>query len=191
MSKLDQLLDRIDPSRTIDETASRADDALNSFRLETARITDWEKFKMCTAEFFCHVDNAVLRLHPRRSVALEFDWSRACQIYEKEYGSNGEKAAFEMARTGNEGGLYAILKTLAKRMAEEYAGNEIRARISHCWNDLSVDERLTVTDEYLEKYGHLLPSELTEGGAVRIRANMSKVLEEHPRLIHALRQTGH
>ena len=34
-----------------------------------------------------------------------------------------EKAAFEMARTGNEGGLYAVLKAIAGQLAEEYAEN--------------------------------------------------------------------
>ena len=189
-TRLDQLLDRIAPPRTIDETASRTDRALNSFRLKTALITDWEEFKACTAEFYCHVENTVLRLNPRRSVDLEFDWSRASRLYEREYGSSGEKAAFEIARTGNEGGLYAALKALARRMAEEYAGNEISARISRFLGELSVDEHLAMADEYLEKFGHLLPSELTDGSAARIRANMAKVLEEHPRLVRALRQVG-
>jgi len=55
---------------------------------------------------------------------------------------------------------------------------------------LSVEEQLAASTEYLQKYGHLLPSELTEGSAARIRANLPKVLEEHPHLIQRLRQVG-
>jgi hypothetical protein len=108
----------------------------------------------------------------------------------KEYGTNGEKAAFEMVRTGSEGGLYAVLKAVARRMINEYAGNEISARISYFWENLSVDEQIEATEEYLGKYGHLLPSELTEGSAARIRANFIKVLEEHPNLIKRMRDVA-
>ncbi|MBW1744312.1 MAG: hypothetical protein JRJ47_12930 [Deltaproteobacteria bacterium] len=108
----------------------------------------------------------------------------------KIYGFNGEKAAMEIARTGKEGGIYGILKRIAKQMIEKYAGNEIRAKISHYWHPLSTDEQLDATDEYLEKYGHLFPSELTEGTAVRIKAGFVKVLEQHPHLIMRLRKVG-
>jgi hypothetical protein len=54
----------------------------------------------------------------------------------KEYGPNGEKAAFEMVRTGTQGGQYAVLKSIAKQMINDYAGTGIRARISHYWTSL-------------------------------------------------------
>ena len=50
------------------------------------------------------------------------------------------------------------------------------------------DEKFEVMGEYISKHGHLLPSELTEGSAVRIKMNFIKVLEEHPRLIKKLRK---
>ena len=75
-------------------------------------------------------------------------------------------------------------------MVEEYAGNEISARVCHFWNDLSLDEKLEVPKEYVRKYGHLMPSEITEGMAVRVLINFRKVLEEHPRLVAGLRQVG-
>jgi len=108
----------------------------------------------------------------------------------KEYGLNGDKAAFEMARTGVEGGFYSVLKAVANRMMEEYIGNEITAKISSFWYALSTDEKFAVTEEYLSKYGHLLPPELTEGSAARVKADFVKVLEEHARMIKRLRNIG-
>jgi hypothetical protein len=108
----------------------------------------------------------------------------------KEYGTNGEKAAFEMVRTGSEGGLYKVLKGVAKQMIDENAGNEIIARITYFWDNLTVDEKIEVTNEYIYKYGHLPPSELTEGSAARIRANFIKVLKEHPKLIKRMKKIG-
>jgi hypothetical protein len=125
-----------------------------------------------------------------RSPDPDIEWGRCFAILFKEYGPNGEKAAMEIARTGKEGGMYSILKKIAKGMIEEYAGNEIRAKISHYWHPLSTEQKLAATEEYLEKHGHLLPSELTEGTAVRIKAEFIKVLEQHPRLISRLKKVG-
>ena len=108
----------------------------------------------------------------------------------EEYGVNGEKAAFEMVRTGTEGGLYRVLKAVAGRIIADCAENKIAARISNFWETLSIDERLAVSQEYLDKYGHLLPSELTSGSAARVRANFLQVLQEHPNTVKRLRNIG-
>ena len=83
-----------------------------------------------------------------------------------------------------------MLKKLARRIARQYGEREVAAKIGTWWDTLSVDERLAATEEYLEKHGHLLPSELTEGSAARIRANFPKVLEEHARLVQRMHRVG-
>ena len=190
MTKLDELLGQIAPERTLDETARRATEALNSFCVDSAVVDDWDAFTGLMAELFCHIENTVLRLSPGRSVSLEFDWGRCAKALTKKYGARGEKTAFEIARTGNEGGLYAILKAVADQMAEDYAGNEISARVGRFWQEAPAEEKLASADEYIEKFGHLLPSELTENGGVRIKMGLQKVLEQHPRLIRKLRGIG-
>jgi len=189
-TELDNLLASIDPARTLDEVTRRVDNAMNAFPMTAGMVGEWEEFKVVLARFWCQLENAVLRLDPPREPHPGFDLERACHALEAEYGPNGYKAAFEMARTGNEGGLYAVLKTIAKRLIEKYACNEIRSRIDHYWGSLSVDERLAAPAEYIGKFGHHLPSELTEGSAVRIGANFPRVLEEHVRLMQRLRQIG-
>lgn len=189
-TKLERLLESIDPEIVSNETARRADQAIDSFSVDEGKSTVWDEFQALMARFLCHVENAVLRLNPQRSVDFYMDWGRCCQLLVKEYGPNGEKAAFEMTRTGAEGGLYSVLKAVARRLAENYTQNEISAKISHYWNSLSADEMYDATTEYLQKYGHLLPSEITEGSAARIRANFLKVLEQHPKLINKMRGVG-
>lgn len=189
-TKLDRLLNSIDPVRTQDQVSSRVDEAMNSFHVESGIIHQWEDYKVVLTNFFCHVENIVLRIYPPRRAAPDTDWGRCCQLIRQEYGPNGEKAAFEMIRTGSEGGLYAVLKAVAKRMIDTYAGNEISARINRYWQHLSTDEKIAAPQEYVRKYGHLLPSELTEGSAARILVNFTKVLEEHPNLIKRMRNIG-
>jgi len=189
-TRLDVLLESIDPTRTLDEVSSRVDNAMNSFHAFTTTIQKWDDFKHLLTDFHWHVQKTILKSRLSRSPDPDIEWGRCFAILFKEYGPNGEKAAMEITRTGKEGGVYSVLRKIAKRMIEEYAGNEIRARISHYWYPLSTEQKLAATEEYLEKYGHLLPSELTEGTAVRIKAEFIKVLEQHPRLISRLRKVG-
>lgn len=189
-TKLDRLLESIDPARTLDEVSGRADDAVNSFRMESTIIDDWQEFRKVLTKFYRHVENVILRIRSGFSGDPDIDWGRCCMLLREEYGANGEKAAFEIARTGVEQGLYVVLQAVAERMINDYTGNETEAKISAFWENLSSDEKLAVSKEYLDKYGHLLPSELTEGSAARIRANFLRVLGEHPRTIRRLRGIG-
>ena len=190
-TKLEQLIDRIDPKVTLDSTAALADKALNTFSFGSGQITDRKEFEDYLTEFFCHVDSNVLGLSKSfNSAHRNFQWGRCRIILSHIYGDNGMMTAFDMARTGKAGGLYAVLKAIALRMAEEYAENRIGAIVSDYWKKLTLDEQLSVTDEYLKKHGHLLPSELTEDGAVRLRANFPKVLAQHPEIIRKIRRLG-
>ena len=136
------------------------------------------------------MENTTLRIRSGFSADPEIDWGRCYYLLVKEFGLNGEKAAFEMVRTGVEQGLYGVLRAIARRMIDEYSGNEIAARIATFWESLSTDEKLAASKEYLDKYGHLLPSELTSGSAARIRFNFLQVLKEHPGMMKRLRNIG-
>jgi len=189
-SKLAVLVERIAPDRTLDEVAQRVDRALNSYSGPAVRITDFGEFRRCVIDFVGHVEAGVGRFQEPIDADRGFLWGRCLQLLIKEYGPNGEKAAFEMARTGTEGGIYRVLKDLGRRLSDLYAENEIAARIAHYWNGLSIEEKLAAPDEYLERFGHLLPSELTEGSAGRVRADFPKVLREHPALKQRLSGIG-
>ena len=189
-SRLDRLLESIHPAHVLDEVDKRADDAINGFPLRSGLVTDWGRFRACLIDFMKHVECHLLRLRKTVGMDMDFDWGRCTQILMRLYGANGEKAAFEMARTGNDGGLFAVLRRMARNMAEDCATNEIRAKVLGYWHGLSVDQQLAAAEEYLAKYGHLLPSELTEGSAGRVRANLPKVLREHPRMMQRLGRIG-
>jgi len=189
-TELGQLLWQLDPQRTIEPAFQRADEAVNSFATESAQITEWDRFRDCMARFVVHVESCVLRLRRPVRSAFDLEWGRAVAVLTKIYGRNGEKAAFEMARTSNEGGLYGVLKAVAMRLAEDMSKNEIASRVRTFWKDHTPAEVLAASQEYLAKYGHLLPSELTEDSAARLRANFLKVLENHPELVQRLHRVG-
>lgn len=192
-AKLDRLLEAIHPERTVAEVARRTDDALNAFSVASVQITDWDCFRRLMIRFVAHVEAHLLGhtgSPARRTADIDFEWGRCCQMLSAVYGPNGEKAAFEMARTGNEGGLCDVLRKTAQAVSEPFVDSAIKAKVHEFWSGLSTQAQLDVAHEYLRQYGHLLPSELTEGSAARIKANMMKVLEQHPRMMHQLSTIG-
>jgi hypothetical protein len=132
----------------------------------------------------------VLKIRTDIPDGTEYYWSRCSGILNNAFGPSGFKTAFEMVRTGKNGGLYQILKIIAEHMAENYAQNEISARIYTYWESLTVDEKLAATDEYLHNYGHLLPAEFTDGSAARLKVHFPEVLKEHPKTIQRMRRVG-
>ncbi len=189
-TKLDRLLAFISPEKTIVKTFNRANEAINTFHVGTAQIQQWHEFRYCLAEFLRHVDACTLRLQCPVNTSWEGYWGDCVSLLHGIYGPNGEKAAFEMARTGNEGGLYGVLKAVAMHRAQQYADNEISAKVITYLNSLSIDQEHQACSEYVAKYGHLLPSEITEGNALRIRANFRKVLEKHPHMLLKFQGVG-
>ena len=187
---LDKLLDTLDPARVLDQVSMRVDEAVNSFPMPDVPVGSWDQFRACLVSFVAHVEAKALRLPAPVRADPDYAWGRCVRMLMAKYGGAGDKAAFEMARTGNEGGLYGVLKTLAWQIAEQMARTEIRARVNTYWDQLSTDQRLAASQEYLRNYGHLLPSELVEASAARIRALLPNVLEEHPRILQRLHKIG-
>jgi len=115
----------------------------------------------------------------------------ASNILNKIYGNNGEQVAYEMSNTGIEGGLYRVLKDITSQRIQYYNSNAVSARVTAFLNTLSTDERFEITNEYISRYGSLLPSEFTEGTGLTIGASkLHQILSQHPDLIRRMGQIG-
>ncbi len=187
-TSLQRLLSQLDPDETLDPIDRRADAAINSFRVRSATIESWSRFEELMADFWLHVFCGILGARKDAEYPKDYVRGRALQVLGELYGVNGPKAAFEYARTGNEGGLYRVLKDVARHVADELARNQIATRVCSYWDGLTADEKIAASSEYLREFGRFLPSELTEEGAIRIRANFWRVLERHPALVRRMRR---
>ncbi|MBT5609952.1 MAG: hypothetical protein HOJ57_28695 [Lentisphaerae bacterium] len=184
---LTKLLGKMDA--IIDGVSSRADHGFNTFPFGASMITDWNTYVAELARFFCHVECAILD-SGGREVNLKFDFWRCCKLLQKDFGRNSDKAVFELVRTGYEGGMLKVLKSAARRMAEDYADKQILVLVSLYWERRSPNELFSDATEYIKQYGALLPEEFTEGAAARIRTNFFEVLKQHPHLMQRMRQIG-
>lgn len=187
-TKLESLLINISPEETIDKTQAAADNALNSFSIDSANINTFDEFKELMAEFYCLVESNIIGQKKPRQMYLSIDWGRCSILLSNKYGKHrGDWAAFNIAKTGVEGGLYAVLKYVAKALAQQFTANWIGVRIGEFWDNLSHEERLAVPMEYLEKYRHILPKEILEQNPSLFVANFYRFLEYHPQIMKGLK----
>lgn len=189
-TRLDCLLEAIDPARTLDRLAWRIDEAVNSFAFASASVDSFARFEKLMADLHLHLLSRLLGLRRPPEWDQNMSWELCVELLKAEYGEQGRNTAYEMARTGADGGLYAVCKAVAQRMADDHAENLVKAKVSHYWNSLSVQEQLAAPKEYLEKYARLLPPEAVGDGAIRLRAFFPQVLSQHPHLIRRLRSLG-
>ena len=189
-SKLDILLKSLSPERTIEETNNRANEAIGTFNFDKGKVESWEEFRCCMAKFSKHLDERILKLKESLDTPLTDYWKYCIGPLLRIYGSNGDVTAFTIANTGNEGGLYAVLKAFAMYKAEEYTKNEISGRVYAYWQGLSAEEKIEAAGEYLSRYEHIIPSELLESDAPTLRNNFWQVLEKHPFIVQKLHQAG-
>ena len=124
----------------LDEVSARVHRAAVSFVGAKAQVTDFEEYQELIGQLFAHVESEVLSARSLWPAHKEMYVYRAQRLLNEAYGASGWKAAFEMARTGVEGGMRQVLATLAERMALMYARNEIRARVAVFWDEASPDE---------------------------------------------------
>ena len=112
-TKLDQLLDSIDPDRVLSPVSARVDEAINTFPIRIAQIVDWNQFKRHLTDFVVHVEQKGLRLRAPVRMSAEFEWGRCVHMLIAKYGRDGDKVSFDLARTGKDGGLYEVEKKVA------------------------------------------------------------------------------
>ena len=118
---------------------------------------------------------------------IEMNLNRALQYLKKEYPKNTIQAVYDIMSTGAEGGVYQILRTLARLMAIEISQNEITAIVVDYWKGLSSDEKLAAPEEYINKYKNILPREIVNRASARFKGSFLKVLEQHPQMIKRVR----
>lgn len=179
MTKLDTLLQKTE--NYVRDFQAKCDHCLNTFT-PSIRLKIFHDFKGVMGSYNSHFYKSCLGINPPESI--EYSWREIYSVLLNVYGRmNGEKVAFHMAITGENGGLNAVLNAVTSSLFESWAKNGINSAVCQYWCSLSSEEQLVADREYLEKYSHLLPSEFVEANGIRTTLNFTQVLNQHPWVI--------
>ena len=187
-TRLEDLIESIDPSRTIDRVSAAVDDAFNSFRNDDP-ITTFDEYCEYMSKYVQHIEQIVLGFRSNDSYDKEFFWTRYSNLVNSGSDPEAWKWNYEKITTGQDGGIYKILKDVAAKILEDRSKREISARIWNLWNSLTDDEKLDTVDEFVDLLGHLLPTKYTGGNAAYLKMNFPRVLESYPQLLMELRRS--
>jgi hypothetical protein len=187
-TRLEELIESIDPSRTIDRTSALVDDAFNSFRYENP-IRSFYDYEDYMAKFVFHIEAGVLRFGSNVPYERDLWLARYSNLVNKGHGPDAWKWNYEKILTGQNGGLYQLLKDVAAMILQDRSGREISGRVGRFWESLTYDEKLESANEFLQKFGHMLPSKYTGGGGIHLVMNLPHVLEKYPQLLMEIRRS--
>ena len=186
-TRLEELLESIDPARTIDQVSAAVDDAFNSFR-HNHPIRSFDDYRKYMSAFVQYVEQIVVKFKSNDPYDQELFWARYSNLVRNVHGPDAWKMNYEKIITGKDGGLYKLLKDVAAMILDDRSGREISARVWRFWESLTNDEKLETVDEFLRKFGHILPSEYTGGRGAYLKMNFPSVLEKYPQLLMEIRR---
>ena len=186
-TRLEDLMESIDPSRTIDRVSAAVDDAFNSFQYNNP-IRSFDDYEEYMSRFVEHIESVVLNFGSNVPDNKDFWWARYSNLVSNRHGRDAWKMNYEKIITGKDGGLYKLLKDVAAMILDDRSGREISARVWGFWESLTNGEKLETVDEFLQKFGRLLPSEYTGGGGAYLKMNFPRVLEKYPQLLMEIRR---
>lgn len=187
-TKLEELLESIDPSRTIDRVSAAVDEAFNSFEYDNP-ISSFDDYEDYMARFVESIERGVLKFGSNVPYNKDIWWARYAHLIKKGHGPDAWKWNYEKILTGKDGGAYKLLNDVAAMILEDRSGKEISARIWSFWESLTDDEKQEAADELLDNFRHMLPSEYTGvGGNLYLKMNFTRVLEKYPQLVMEIRR---
>lgn len=186
-TRLEELLESIDPVRTIDQVSAAVDDAFNSFR-HNHPIRSFDDYRKYMSAFVQYIEQIAVNFKSNDPYDQEFFWTRYSNLVTKGHGQDAWKMNYEKIITGKDGGLYKLLKDVAAMILDDRSGREISARVWGFWESLTNKEKLETVDEFLQKFGRLLPSEYTGGGGAYLKMNFPRILEKYPQLLMEIRR---
>lgn len=186
MTRLQRLLANIEPIP--DRMARRTAQAVNEYDLQAVVLNNRHLYEQELAQFYCHLECAILGID-NRVADLDFDLHRCLTLIQRKHGHNTRAAVFDVVRTGVDGGLPAVLRSVADQYSREQAENLIGMSVEAYWRNRTAVELVADMDEYVSLHPSLFPSEMKENGAVRIKGEFRAALKQHPFTIGDLRRS--
>lgn len=169
--------------------ATRVDAAVISFALQPEQVETWgrDEFEDFMGRFLRHiVCIAQIGCSPETEPWEDF-WAMFSHAIDKAYAPRGKRLALKLARTGAEGGIYAVMRKTAQELGKQWAHNRITSLISEYWETLPDEEKQAAPGEYLQTYGELLPEDVKKHITWTPWFHFPRILAQHPYTLQRMR----
>jgi len=188
VTKLDVLLQKIDPDGLdMHKMASRVDRALDGFHVKWAQVQNRDDFRECIAAFVFRVKVSPVASLWLAGTAQIHWWESGSGLLAEAYGPNGADRAYYLAAGGDNGGIHGVLRKLGTAILRHDTEAHVGRCIRDYWEQLSVVERLNAPEEYLAKWGGILPLSLRGRHGPPIGARFPEILTKHPDWLRSMR----
>ncbi len=184
MTALADLLIKLDPAEVIDGPEQRADFALNTYPLANAPIDSCQDFLHFMTLFNKNVKSCVNDFWPY----YDYAWMHreVVELFESLFGQDGASHAHIIAQSGIDGGLYGLMKQIAKHAVSDYRRRVIDYAVDDFLTGLNCEKTMEAFHEYLDRYRDYIPPELIENNGWGIKTQFEQLLRKHPYMIRNL-----
>lgn len=184
--KLEKLLEKIHPSKSIDQFEKRISRALNDFNWSSNTVDSMDESEECIIEFTM-LANLKLHKMEKENSNKNKKMSRwiAFDLLKKEFPRYTENSIYEIMSSGAEGGVYGIVKTLADLLYKDSAQGYINSRVNDYLKSRNMEQKFKDINEYKRMYEDILPADSSIDPV-----NFKEVLQQHPWIIKRRRDRG-
>lgn len=184
MADLRGLLIALDEQTITEKVSARHDLARERYKVSSLTISSYPAFMRLITDYVTYHIRAT-GMGDMPSYAAN---SRGMTILEFAFQSLGGIAgAYEVARTGLRGGIITILNTLVEVLKREDEQFYIAAQLRSYCNFLSFNDRVSLMEQYLNRFARNLPSGVSPRTALELAANYEEVIETHMAVIRNIR----
>ena len=139
-TRLENLIENIDPSQLYDRVSQAVDAAFNSFRYDYP-IKSFDDYQKCMSQFVQHIEQVILGFRSRQDYDRTFFWTRYSNLVNAQHGRDAWKMNYEKILTGKEGGLYQLLKDVAGMILKDRPGHKFPNGAGPYGNRLQIARR--------------------------------------------------
>ena len=175
---LDQFLRELSSENIAREVLLPIDTARASYIIDKVTIESYEEFLATITAFYAHT----LRHLGRLSGNIEHKQvtSHALDLAKRAFFRNGEeKAAYNEAITGVNGGLRYIFDQMTNRLKSDERGKYVKMILNTLIDPMDFDAKTILIKTILSQLGPVLPEEIRNQPPARFAADYDKIIEAY------------
>lgn len=188
MTKLELLLKKIEYNNKWVNYEQKIEEVISKYNLKENTINTYSEYRKLLADFMKQIWSAFFD-NPNSINLLEdhFLIIKAIEALKITYHKDTDLVVFKIMKSGAEGGVYQILKTLTKNWITSLFNQHIELIVNKFVESLTWQERENTAKEYLNEFKDILPSNF-RNDPLQVAVSLKNILIEHPQMMKRIKE---